>query len=209
MERRSEEDSLNVRAESVWGSTLHHLDDLPYNPKEYLPHIYGKFREKQAGVKVRPLVDAPKKGELVLPKVTCKVISEATVFLPSLENFGFSKSEASKADDRACYDFKGGEDSALKRLQEYIHSNKSVALYDKTRNQLIGSEYSSKLSPWLANGSISCREIYHETRKFEKENSAGEGTKIFIDELFWRDFNRYWCMKYADKVFSEYGIYDR
>jgi hypothetical protein len=45
--------NLNVSIESVWGSTLHHLDDLPYNPREYLPHIYGKFREKQANVRVR------------------------------------------------------------------------------------------------------------------------------------------------------------
>lgn len=32
---------------------------------------------------------------------------------------------------------------------------------------------------------------------------------MFIDELFWRDFNRFWCMNHGDKVFSEYGIYDR
>jgi len=40
----------SVSVESVWGSTLHHIDDIPYNPKDYLPHIYGKFREKNAGV---------------------------------------------------------------------------------------------------------------------------------------------------------------
>jgi hypothetical protein len=50
--------------ESVWGSTLHHIDDMPYNPKEYLPHIYGKFREKNAAVPVRQLVDSPKLNEM-------------------------------------------------------------------------------------------------------------------------------------------------
>ena len=32
---------------------------------------------------------------------------------------------------------------------------------------------------------------------------------MYIDELFWRDFNRYWCLFHGNKVFSEYGIYDR
>jgi len=39
---------------SLWGSTVLHLDDLGFHPKD-LPHIYGKFREKTADVKVRPL----------------------------------------------------------------------------------------------------------------------------------------------------------
>lgn len=30
----------------VWGSTVHHLDDLPYNPRETFPHVYGFFRKK-------------------------------------------------------------------------------------------------------------------------------------------------------------------
>ena len=28
----------NARVESIWGSTLYHIDDLDYNPKEYLPN---------------------------------------------------------------------------------------------------------------------------------------------------------------------------
>ena len=38
---------------------------------------------------------------------------------------------------------------------------------------------------------------------------ASVSTKVFIDELFWRDFYKYWCMRYSTKVFSSYGIYDR
>jgi deoxyribodipyrimidine photo-lyase len=30
-----------------------------------------------------------------------------------------------------------------------------------------------------------------------------------IDELFWRDFWRFWSMKYGNKIFSSYGIYNR
>ena len=57
----------NVDFVSVWGSTLHHIDDLPYKPLEYFPHVYGNFRKKQEDVKVRPLVPTPVKGDLPLP----------------------------------------------------------------------------------------------------------------------------------------------
>ena len=30
----------------IWGSTLHHIDDLPYDPHEYFPHTYGNMRKK-------------------------------------------------------------------------------------------------------------------------------------------------------------------
>ena len=30
----------------IWGSTLHHMDDLPYDPVEYFPHTYGNMRKK-------------------------------------------------------------------------------------------------------------------------------------------------------------------
>lgn len=197
----------SVSVDSVWGSTLHHIDDLPYNPKEYLPHIYGKFREKNAGIKVRPLLEAPKKGELPFVAKPGKEITDACSYLPSLKELGYG--DKFKKDSRQCYDFIGGEDHGLKRIQEYIHEKKSVGKYADTRNNLIGSEYSSKLSPWLANGCISVRDIYFETREFEKANGSSESTKVFIDELFWRDFNRYWFIRYGTKNFFAYGVYDR
>ena len=114
-----------------------------------------------------------------------------------------------KVDERASYPFIGGEDAGLRRLDEYLFKTKSVAHYNDTRNQLIGANYSSKLSPWLSNGSISIKQVYFKTKDFEKSHGANESTKVFVDELFWRDFNRYWCMHNGNKVFSAYGIYNR
>ena len=98
----------------MWGSCLHHIDDLPYDPKEYLPHIYGKFREKGAGVRVRGLVDTPAKGDMPYPNNLDKGIKNAEKFMPSLKDFGFD--EKVKKDKRACYDFVGGEEQGLKRI---------------------------------------------------------------------------------------------
>lgn len=90
----------------------------------------------------------------------------------------------------------------MKRVKEYIWETKAVGTYATTRNQLIGSNYSSKLSPWLSTGNISPRYVYFETKAFEEKHSRNESTKVYIDELFWRDYNRYWCLKYGNKVFS-------
>lgn len=46
-------------------------------------------------------------------------------------------------------------------------------------------------------------------REYEKKYKPDIQTKTYIDELFWRDYYRYWCMHYGNQVFSEYGIYKR
>ena len=106
---------------------MHHLDDLSYDPKEYLPHVYGKFREKNISVPVRKLVDTPTclnefPSAKDLPGIDLN-------FMPSLADFGFKDF---KADPRSCYPFVGGEDNGLKRLKEYM--KKSVGHYAVTRN---------------------------------------------------------------------------
>lgn len=32
---------------------------------------------------------------------------------------------------------------------------------------------------------------------------------MYVDELLWRDFNKFWCMHHGDNVFRSYGIYAR
>ena len=205
----------NCNQVSIWGSTLHHIDDLPYDPHEYFPHTYGNMRKKQDNVKVRPLLDSPQKGSMQFLNLNNAEDFEkqAAEFMPDLvSDLGFSKEEVketSKQDKRICYKFRGGEEAGLQRMMEYIHTKRAVSKYASTRNDLIGANYSSKLSPWLANGSISARKVYWEVKKFEREQTRNESTGIYIDELLWRDFNRYWCLFHGNKVFSSYGIYDR
>ncbi len=101
-----------VQIENLWGSTIYHIDDLPYKAGEELPHIYGKFREKSESTRVRALLPTPKKGELPFPNKPDKAIAEASQFLPDLvKHFGFNKVEVeTPLDKRTCYDFKGGEE---------------------------------------------------------------------------------------------------
>lgn len=48
--------------------------------------------------------------------------------------------------------FSGGETVALDRSNYYIWKSKLIQTYKETRNGLLGMDYSSKYSPWLALG---------------------------------------------------------
>jgi deoxyribodipyrimidine photo-lyase len=102
--------------------------------------------------------------------------------------------------------FVGGETEGLKRLNKFIWKDKSILHYKETRNQLIGESYSSKLSTWLANGSLSARIIFTEIKRFEKEVEANESTYWLVFELLCRDYFRFITKKYGNKIFLTGGI---
>jgi hypothetical protein len=56
-----------INVKGLWGSTIYNIDDLPFKPED-LPHIYGRFREKSEGTKVRNLLKTPEKNDLPFPK---------------------------------------------------------------------------------------------------------------------------------------------
>lgn len=93
-----------------------------------------------------------------------------------------------------------------KRVKEYFWTSRNLLEYKKTRNGLIGEEYSSKLSAWLANGSISPRYIYHEVKKFENKIRSNESTYWLIFELIWRDYFKYMSLKHGNDFFKLGGI---
>ena len=78
----------------IWNSTLHHIDDLPYDPVEYFPHVYGNMRKKQVGVKVRQILSSPKKGDLPAFQSKDESVKSALSFIPDLkEDFKFTDEE--------------------------------------------------------------------------------------------------------------------
>lgn len=90
----------------------------------------------------------------------------------------------------------------LAREQEYIWDQDRLKEYFETRNGMIGAEYSSKFSPWLAHGCISPRAIYHECQRYERERVKNKSTYWLVFELIWRDFMKFWCLKHGTAVFQ-------
>ena len=123
--------------------------------------------------------------------------------IPTIKDLGLMETIL---DNRAAIQFHGGEKEVLKHVDDYIWHNRSLEHYKNTRNQLFGENYSSKFSPWLANGSLSARYVYHEIKKFEDEIVKNDSTFWMIFELIWRDYFHYTAMRYGKKMQRSGGI---
>ncbi len=186
-----------IHWESDYDQFLYHPDDLPYEDFSGIPDIFTPFRKKcEKEVRVRPCLESPE----ALP--VDNLLPENTT-IPTLEELGYPSFET---DPRTAFPFKGGEKAALSRIRQYFWETRKLASYKKTRNGMVGADYSSKLSAWMANGSISARTIYREVKKFEKEVLKNQDTYWLIFELVWRDFFKYASLKYGPAIFGIGGI---
>jgi len=157
-------------------------------------------------VRVRKVLQKPSS----LPPLPPNISSDALASCSEIENK--CSLDLDNCDSRikieaiSAFPFKGGEMSALDRIQNYIWESDKVTTYKQTRNGLIGTDYSTKFSPWLAIGCLSPRLIYAEIKQYEKMNTANESTYWVTFELLWRDFFHFVGWKYGDNLFRETGI---
>lgn len=181
---------------SYFDQFLYHPKDISYGFKD-IPEVYTQFRKKvEKESAVRKCFTLPrKKGNANLLSAPSKI--------PSLQDLGL---ENFKKDPCSAFSFQGGEDAAWQRLESYFWKTKNLSHYKKTRNGLLGTDYSSKLSAWLANGSISARQVYWEVKKYEKEIEKNQSTYWLIFELLWRDYFKYISLKHGNAIFKLQGI---
>lgn len=182
----------------VYDQFLFHPDDVPMAFSE-VPEVFTVFRkicEKKS--KVRSTIDIPVLGASNFVDVETKI--------PSLEDLGF---KAFEQPANSAFPHKGGENAAKERLEHYFFKTKKLGFYKKTRNGLVGIDYSSKFSPWLANGSISVRYIYEKVKLFEKEHYKNQSTYWMIFELIWRDYFKFISLKHGTKLFLRDGFKER
>jgi deoxyribodipyrimidine photo-lyase len=190
--------SKKIGTESFWQSTLYHLDDLPF-PVLQVPEVFTQFRKGVEKLsRIRPTLPKPKK--INYPKEAAQYVQDE---LPSLKSLGL---EEPKTDSKSEWKVEGGEESALRRLQSYFWEKDLLKTYKKTRNGLLGMDYSTKFSPWLALGCISPRTIFEEVKRYENEQVKNDSTYWVIFELIWRDYFRFIAKKHGDKIFAIEGI---
>jgi deoxyribodipyrimidine photo-lyase len=82
----------------------------------------------------------------------------------------------------------GGSQAAFARIHHYFMETDGLHKYKETRNGMLRFDDSGKISPWLANGSLSPRYVYEQIRHCEQSRGANESTYWFYFELLWRDF---------------------
>ncbi|RUO21803.1 DASH family cryptochrome [Aliidiomarina haloalkalitolerans] len=103
-------------------------------------------------------------------------------------------------DPRAVMNFIGGETFAQQHLVQYCES--ALFHYKETRNELIGQDYSSKLSPWLNLGCISPRQVLAAVKQAERIGGANASTEWLIVELMWRDFFQFCALERGHELFG-------
>ena len=185
---------INCELQTVSTSTLYHAEDLPFSIKD-IPDVFTNFRKKtEKDAVIRAAFAAP--TAIKSPEIP-------PALFPSLEALQL---DYVPMDTRAAIAFKGGETAAIARLNHYFFESKSISEYKLTRNGMIGADYSSKFSAWLAMGCLSPRFIYQELKKYEFQNGANESTYWLVFELLWRDYFRFMMKKYHSKFFQQAGI---
>lgn len=102
--------------------------------------------------------------------------------------------------------FTGGETAGLARLQEYCFGNHGIATYKETRNALDDWDSSSKFSPWLANGSLSAREVAATIEDYERQHTRNDSTYWLWFELLWREYFYWYALKHGSHLFRRDGV---
>ncbi len=210
-------DKTNTKLDLTFQQTLYSFDDLPFELND-LPDVFTHFRKKveKDSVVSKP-ISIPKElkelvelVELEKSKDKSSLLSQLeSTQLPTLPDFGFTETEIkSLHNPKAVLKYEGGETAALQRLNYYLFESNLIETYKETRNGLLGGDYSSKFSAWLANGSISPKTIWAEVERYENEVTSNKSTYWLKFKLLWREYFKFIAAKFANKIFLLEGMKD-
>jgi len=173
------------------GHTLYHKEDLPFPIKD-IPDSFATFKKKvERDSAVRPVVQMP--DFISTPRIT------DAGELPTIEQLGL---EEPVIDPRSGFVFVGGETAGLLQLKQHFESHQLLNL-GKTARAMGQHGYGSRLSPWLALGCVSLRQVYWEAIGHEQGH---HGANPIILELLWRDYFRFMFKKHGSQFFNAAGF---
>ena len=178
-----------------FGQFLIHPNDLPFRLSD-LPASFSTFRQE---------VERKCEPREVISTVPSSYASSNDIDL-ELPTY---TSDRREVDARSAFPFRGGETFGKYRVNDYLWDSKRLTRYRETRNGLLGSEYSSKFSPWLANGSLSPRHIYGELKRFEKKVVQNNSTYWLFLMMLWRAYYKYMALTRGKLFFQVEGIAQR
>ncbi|KAF7554162.1 hypothetical protein G7Z17_g3095 [Cylindrodendrum hubeiense] len=225
--------TLNRIDFKLWADEKYFIDDHDTGLKhpQDLPDIFTTYRKTQEPLlkRPRPSLPCPKATSLpAFPPLTWAPPQKSPFVAPNtyddfeyrllqpVENM-LAKPPVYPHDARSSHPFLGGESNGWSRLFHLV-KNGGMAQYQDTRNGLIGLDFSTKLSGYLALGCVTARQIHAELVKLENglEPAYGkslgfgmgenEGTKAVRFELLWRDYMRLCTMKFGYRLFRLSGF---
>ena len=220
---------------------MHYSDDLPFKPSQ-THDVFTTFRKT-----VEPLRDnvrqpvAPITSLLPLPESIpaqtppFSIPSERSELVHALQKPVLDMDlphpiTQPSSNARTAHPFVGGETNAHERVVHLLVSG-SMSSYKDTRNGLLGEDFSTKLSGYLALGCITARQINAYILAFEEgkplpyptgdvieeklakangyAKGENKGTAAVRFELLWRDYMQLCLRKYGTSIFSIKGFRGR
>ena len=165
-------------------STLYPEADLPFLVQD-LPKTFTPFQKRVEGL--NPRIPAPLESPIPVS--------------PGPKDPVFLNGKS--------MEFIGGESAGLLRLRTYLRAGGPAGHYAETRNGLLLVDDSSKLSPYLAQGCISARQVHQEILRHEQEQGVSKGTTALRYELQWRDYFKFLSLQAGARLFAPEGLKDR
>ena len=205
---------------------------MPFKDPQELPDVFTTYRKMVEPLreKPRPTLPTPKKGSLPPFPDTSSIPPQHSPFtipteystlegalLKPLSKPQISNPPSYPRPTESVHPFQGGELQALERLNHLI-SGGHATHYKSSRNGLLGTDFSTKLSAYLSLGTITSRQIHSSLVDFEEgKNSswsgaegynkgANDGTTAVRFELLWRDYMRLCTRKFGPKLFRLSGF---
>ena len=197
--------AAGLQVHTVWHSSLLHPQQLPW-PVQRLPAVFTPFRQQieQAGLQAAAPLPPPATLPPAPPGVPNEWLDDPTQTLAAFVE------TPPAADARSAFPYlqgnlHGGESAALAHLHQYLERGLPQS-YKRTRNGLVGLDYSSKWSPWLATGALSPRQAMAKLRQFEAEHGASDGSYWLWFELLWRDYFRFLHLQHGPALYRARGL---
>jgi len=192
------EQNTSVRLHSAWQHTLWHDTEVLSHPA-YLNSFskYRRFVEKQ---KTSEIAEPLTLKELFPPatKTALDFMSTEQVIGDILQSEGLNDESGTESL------FQGGEYAASAHLKSYFDST-APSTYKETRNELDGWQLSTKFSPYLAQGSLSPRQVWHAVEQYESNVTKNESTYWIKFELLWREYFQWLALYQGESLFSFKG----
>lgn len=187
---------------SLEQSALLSFEDLPFDVQRS-PTVFSEFRRQVEKAKTLPRTPGPAPERLPAPPTTAP---DAKPYAPD----SVLSASAPDLDPRSALPYQtpawhGDEATAQAHLARYFASP-LPGTYKTTRNGLIGTDYSTKFSPWLATGAISAPQIWQALLAHESEYGGNESTYWIWFELLWRDHFRLMMHRFSGALFRYNGL---
>jgi deoxyribodipyrimidine photo-lyase len=183
-----------VELRELQSNGLLRVEQLPCELAQ-LPQVFSQFRPL---IEQRLHVFQPPSAPDFLPPLP-KGAEKRLAPLPTLSQLGLGEPLSVAA---SAFPFSGGEVAGSARLRDYLWDSQSVRQYQQTRDGMIGSEYSAKFSPWLANGCLSPRRVAAELRRYEAQYGRNDATQGLWTALLWREFFRWTLVRHGSALFQ-------